>query len=207
MREELQLARWSQELLSYQLGSRSQAIKKSLAGTAAQVGLLPWQGAQAPTAERSNFLKRRQANLFSWFDYVLSRVTNAPCTHILEPALRRANGLRPHPLAVALCVKALKGVRANVVYELVAQEPARRLPDSAHWQVAWESLPRYAHIEREELLVSLIRSEAPPEGGKTALDHHLASQLGISREAIKWWRARSPRIVAALGFWRPDLYR
>lgn len=204
---EVHFAKWSEEMLAYRIGTRTQLLRTALRHLAMRHGLRPWSRG-SPDGRADGYVSTLCDPLLRHAATLVARVSNAPFIHLLAPALRTKGGLRPHPVQVMLSVKALAGSRVPTLDAIRGVEPAASEWSQQSWSERYQRLPRYDRQGHEQLFLSLVAEKTLLAEARTATewDRLIGLKLGLSREAICRWRAALPNVAFALRRARPDLF-
>lgn len=209
LKHELELASLSAELLSYRAGRRATALSRTLRVLLQGAGIAH----DDPSIDEAldKLYKRNKTWMLDHAGDVHRRVANTTFEGVFFPALRGlANRVRPPPIMVALCIKALLGPEVDVVKTLCDVEGAPLLrPAPDDWLGRWSALPLRGGIdERISLLCETAAAQrhAINVGTASALCKTLAAALDISRESINRYRRMSPVYEATLRALWPHVF-
>jgi len=206
---ELTFAKWSCELLNYRVGDRRAPLVWILRDMASRKKVPRWSRHGEPDERPADAHVAGLRNVvIANARQLVARVSNAPYCHVLAPALRSHNGLRPHPVAVVLCVKALMGPTKNALEALLEHQPRNLNAEQQTWAERYRSLPRRATGQREALLIDFLvnRAQFQPGESISCFETALGAELGLSRESISRWKRVLPAFGKSLAACRPDVY-
>jgi len=209
LKGEAAFAQWSLDLLDYRLGERTGQLLATLRNFAATRGLRPWRRGEWSGDAADELLRRHEHPLLKDSHRLVSRVSNAPYHHVMDPALRSAPAGRPHPVAVLFCVKAIAGPNCDVLATLKEAEPRVTIPRPNDWRGQWESLPTNATQQRREFLTRFFADRAPRAKAGTVgqLEEALGKELGLGGGSMHRYRVLFPELSQGLRRLRPEIWQ
>ena len=206
--QEVAFARWSNELLAFRFGDRTQLLQPTLSNLASLHGVQRLRTNETSNSGAERLLRRHRHPVIQNYGAFLERVSNAPHKHVMDPAFRRTPAKRPHPVAVMLCVKAICGVRSDTLAELRKAEVVPSTPASDDWQGQWERLPPNSANERYLLLPRYFAHTAQAASARTVsqLEDVLGAALGLTGGSMHAYRTNFPGLTNMLKSLRPELW-
>lgn len=205
---ELAFADLSQELNAYQLGARQHSLRSALKDIAIEMGLSRWNVQFPFDAAVERLLHRNRNGLLKYYPLICHRISNHPIQHPLTPALGRTLPLSPHPMKVAICIKAMMGPKQCVLTALSQHKPVPKMhPANDDWAGIWSALEGTPAKERIPTLRRFFDARACeiPASSYTGLQLGLGRELGLSRESIKLYLTRFPALDRHLKRLRKDI--
>jgi hypothetical protein len=194
---ELVLANWSNELLAWRPGGETRWMGHALRQLAVQAGVLQRRGWRFNRSTTTGLARNLRGHpvLRNW-SVVLARVTRALMDtpmDVIECVLARR---KVHPLAIALCVKALVDPHVDVL-SVLRQTGAGDVDDP--WRARWYAVNHFATADHVALMHELIAAERDHLAalGVQQGTELLGSRLGVSYDGIRYWLSGHPELRMA----------